>query len=79
MISLFIRKSFINHAFLYQFYQNRLKNGEVVGVKKLGKLWVFEYLQMYCNGIGHCMLCDVTQPNYVCVIEIKDLPVDNLH
>ena len=44
MISMFIRKSSTNHAFLYQFYQNRLKNGTV---------WAFEYLQMDRNGSGH--------------------------
>ena len=35
MTSMFKRQSSINHGFLYQFHQNRLKNREVVGV------WIF--------------------------------------
>ena len=32
MINMFIRKSFMNHEFLYQYHQNRLKNGEAMGI-----------------------------------------------
>ena len=32
MIGIFIRKSSINHEFLYKFHQNRLKNGEAMGI-----------------------------------------------
>ena len=32
MISMFIRKSSINHEFWYKYHQNRLKNGQVMGI-----------------------------------------------
>ena len=65
---LFYIKILLNHEFWYQFYLNRLK---------MWKLWAFEYLQMDCNGSGH--IGNVTQPNNIYVIKIKDKPMGYLH
>ena len=42
-------------------------------------MWLFYYLEMDCDGSGHIVGFVKSQPNQICVIKIKDKPVDNLH
>ena len=41
-------------------------------------LWVFEYLQMDCNGSGHIVGLVMSQ-SLIKIIKIKDKPMDYLH
>ena len=70
---------------LYSYWDRTLKSeysdiGLYKIYKEIKELWEFEYHNWLLWKRPFCRVGDVTKPNYICVIKIKDKPVVyNLH